>query len=107
MQICSLGRVPAGQAHVRPSPPTPCKNVGSAYVGSNPTPATTQKRRSRTYAQPCDGEIDGTARSHGLFVIVGVFPPVRGLDAQAASRRWPMARQMRGEISGAQTRTQP
>ena len=84
-----------------------CKTVGSAYVGSNPTPATTQKRRSRTYAQPCDGEIDGTARSHGLFVIVGVFPPVRGLDAQAASRRWPMARQMRGEISGAQTRTQP
>jgi hypothetical protein len=25
------------------SRPTPCKTVGSAYVGSNPTPATTSR----------------------------------------------------------------
>ena len=31
----------AGQRASRPWMPTPCKTVGSAYVGSNPTPATT------------------------------------------------------------------
>jgi hypothetical protein len=28
-----------------------CKTVGSAYVGSNPTPATSQSRRSGGYAK--------------------------------------------------------
>src|SRR5215831_2614850 len=77
-----------------------CKTVGSAYVGSNPTPATTQSPRSRAYAQLYDPAKGGTARCHGLVVSVGAFPLVRGLDAQAAFRRWPMARQMRGEASG-------
>src|SRR5579859_702867 len=33
--------VTAGRKHLRRRQPAPCKTVGSAYVGSNPTPATT------------------------------------------------------------------
>src|SRR5215470_17680175 len=52
---------------------TVCKTVGSAYVGSNPTPATMKSPRSLAYAQPYDWEIDGTARRHGLFCVSARF----------------------------------
>jgi hypothetical protein len=84
-----------------------CKTVGSAYVGSNPTPATTQNARSRTYARLCDWDADGTVRCHGLFVCVGSFPLVRGLDAQAAYRSRPWCGQCAAKFQGAHTRTQP
>src|SRR5579859_4533984 len=44
--------VTAGRKHLRRRQPAPCKTVGSAYVGSNPTPATTGKYSSGTPWRP-------------------------------------------------------
>jgi len=77
-----------------------CKTVGSAYVGSNPTPATTQNPRSRTYAQLNDWETGLNSGKPRRVTSVGAFPLVRALDAQVADRRPPTARRMRGEVSG-------
>jgi len=44
--------VPTGQQHAQWRQPAPCKTVGSAYVGSNPSPATTGKYSSGTLWRP-------------------------------------------------------
>ena len=54
-----------------------CKTVGSAYVGSNPTPATTQSRRSGGLSVVLGLMLRSKSRQHQLVWGCPAFPLVR------------------------------
>jgi hypothetical protein len=84
-----------------------CKTVGSAYVGSNPTPATRQDRRSQTVSATRTPRFWQRCATPSPRRDAGTSPLVSAAGREPGWREYWLARRIRGEVSAHMIGRQP